>query len=458
MVSSDWIDIAIGVVVVWFLLALVVSAVNEGINRVFAFRAKNLWRTLEQMLDHNVPKSGTWGGLLGGLHEFFHWWGRPFDPDEPPLGKPEEEPVLPMLVAPGPTADAGAADGTASPAMSKEDAKRAAKALKHAQKEAERAARSEASEGRKLRGLCEATCTPFDRTVTADTPQPAGRTTARIYGTGAVQALETRASAGQKTRISNIPTPVFAQALIEVLMHTPEAPGEEPTIAGTVAEASAAVDLYISRLHDSNPFKKDLDALWTTANKDLDRFRQNVESWFDGQMARASRLYKKRIRVLLFVVGLVVAFATFAIGIRSDSLALVSDLQHDKNLTSGLVGLADTATSEDLAKLGCPDQSTTTDTTPADLEECKVKGASKAKNFDLIFSDPVHDQPIATASVRDRLRFLVDGSHWYLIDASHWRTWVGLILTAIALSFGATFWFDLLRRLVGIRATVTNQA
>ncbi len=447
MVNSDWLDIAIGVVAVWFLLALVVSAINEGINRAFAFRAKNLWRTLEQMLDNNVPKSGTWGGLLGGLHEFFHWWGRPFDPNEPPLGKPEDEPVLPVLDTAASPPDAPQTFG-----LSTAEAKAAAKSLKQVQKDAERTSRQAAKESQKLLALCEATCTPVDRTITPDSPQPAGRTTARLYGTGAVQALETRAGSGQKTRISNIPTPVFAQALIEMLVHTPPSPGATPTIAGTVEEAAAAVELYISRLHDSNPFKKDLDALWTTANRDLARFRANVESWFDAQMARASRLYKKRIRILLFIVGAVVTFATFAVGIRSDSLALISDLQHDRNLQAGLVDAAAGATSQDLVALGCPPEegSPTTTAAPDQVEECKLKGATKVRHVNLVFSDPDQDSHLSKEGVFGRLGFL--------LDTSHWRTWVGLLITVMALSFGATFWFDVLRRLVGIRKSTSSQA
>ncbi|MGZ4693884.1 MAG: hypothetical protein ACXWCM_15440 [Acidimicrobiales bacterium] len=453
MVSSEWLDIAIGVVFVWFLLALVVSVVNESINRAFAFRAKNLWRTLEQMLDNNVPKSGRWGGLIGGLAEFFHWWGRPFDPNEPPLEKPEAKPVDPCEKLPPrpaePSDTTGEAPLTAQPRSRRE--------VKRAHKQHERDRKAEARQRRQALGQAHATCakpSPEEEARQREerdsaTEQPPGRTTARLYGTGAVQALEDRTSPGRKTRISNIPTPVFAQGLIELLVHTPPAVGGNPP---TAADARSAIDLYISRLHDSNPFKRELEALWTTANRDLMVFRGNIETWFDGQMARATRLYKKRIRIILIVVGLVVTLATFSIGIRSDSLALVSDLQHDQNLQAGLVGAASAATAEDLAALGCPSDSTgtTTTTTPDHVEECKLKGAAKVRDFDLVFSNPDQNERLSKQDVLGRLG--------YLYDRSHWRTWIGLLITAVALSFGATFWFDVLRRLVGIRKGSGSQA
>jgi hypothetical protein len=432
MFSSEWLDIAIGVVFIWFLLALLVSVINEGINRVFAFRARNLWRTLEQMLDNNVPKSGRWGGLIGGWAEFFHWWGRPFDPNEPPLTEPEPDPVDPCE-----SLDPAAPP---SPAAVKDAHKR------HEQRRRQHLKKAQADRAEEAR-----TCTPSRRPTT---PISAGRTTARLYSTGAVQALETRTSPGQQTRISSIPTSVFAQGLIELLVQ-PASGGGGPVDA---AVAATAIKGYIFNLHDSNPFKAELAALWTTANDDLLQFRTNIEAWFDGQMARVSRLYKKRIRIILIVVGVVVTIATFSIGVRSDALALVSDLQHDQNLREGLVGTATDATSQDLKDLGCPPDASTTTTTAASsastpttasdqVEQCKLKGAQKLKDFDLVFSRPV-DRPRSGADVLNRLGFIVTGWHWTL--------WGGLVITAIALSFGATFWFDVLRRLVGIRKGSTS--
>ena len=419
MVNSEWLDIAIGVVVVWFLLALGVSAVNEGINRAFGFRSRNLWRTLEQMLDHNVPKSGKWGGLIGGWAEFFHWWGRPFDPHEPPLTEKEPEPVDPC--------ERYLAEG----------ATRTPKAVKGAHKKAEVDRKDQVRTDRAARALEKRNCEPSTRALA---PISAGRTTARLYSTGAVQALETRTSPGKQTRISSIPTPVFAQGLIELLVQSGGS-GGGPT---DPAAAQVAITNYISYLHESNPFKRELAALWTTANNDLVIFRRNIETWFDAQMARASRLYKKRIRIILLIVGLIITLGSFSIGVRSDSLALVSDLQHDQNLREGLVGTATAATSQNLQDLGCPPSSTsTTSTTANDVEECRLKGAQKVKDFNLIFTTPSHDEPVSSASIGNRLGFL--------FDRAHWRTWLGLTITAIALSFGATFWFDVLRRLVGIR-------
>ncbi len=42
MFQNDLLDLAIGLVFVWFILSLVISAVNEGVVLVFRVRAKHL--------------------------------------------------------------------------------------------------------------------------------------------------------------------------------------------------------------------------------------------------------------------------------------------------------------------------------------------------------------------------------------------------------------------------------
>ena len=151
---------------------------------------------------------------------------------------------------------------------------------------------------------------------------------------------------------------------------------------------------------------------------------------------------------MLVPIGVLVTVATFAIGVRSDALALVSDLQHDRNLRAGLVEAATESSSNDLAAQGCPTKEARV---AVGAEDCRLVGLTKQKSFDLVFSRPAVDQPAGDATIGGRLGFLVNRSHAYLVDTSHWRAWLGLLITAVALSFGATFWYDVLRRLVGLR-------
>src|SRR4051794_30986098 len=60
MFNSQWLDIAIGVVFVWFLLALTVTAINEALTRILAMRSRQLWQWLHQILDGQQNVTSIW--------------------------------------------------------------------------------------------------------------------------------------------------------------------------------------------------------------------------------------------------------------------------------------------------------------------------------------------------------------------------------------------------------------
>src|SRR5688572_4372529 len=62
--DSPWLDIAIGVVFVWFFCSLAVSALNEMVVRLLAVRSKQLWLALNQMLDGNYTMQPVWRQLF----------------------------------------------------------------------------------------------------------------------------------------------------------------------------------------------------------------------------------------------------------------------------------------------------------------------------------------------------------------------------------------------------------
>jgi hypothetical protein len=333
VLNSEWLDIAIGVVFVWFLLAITVTFINESITRLLAVRSKLLWKTLHQMLDGTESPQG----LLKSALKVPFWPGRPANP----------------------------------------------------------------------------------------APPAAASVTEQLYATQTVQALETRTSEDQKTRISNLPSKLFSQALMELASLDA---GEDPATQITDLLASEDVPTALS---------EQLTALWTSVNRDVTKFSEAVAGWFDAQMTRLSSIYKSQVRLILVPVGIAVAIFGFALGARTDALRLVDDLQHDSNFRNIVVASASDAANTDLVKAGCPQSS---DPQGADRAACEFKGAQTLKNIDIVITT---DTPSAKASNWDRLTFLVP---W-----SHPKAALGVLITGIAISFGATFWYDLLRRLVGIR-------
>jgi hypothetical protein len=336
--DSEWIDIAIGVVLVWFLLAVTVAVVNELINRLLAVRAKQLWHALAQMLD---------GADAKGL-------------------------VATTLQLPGNTLE--------TRPMSPE-------------------------------------------------PPPAASSIQRLYATDTIQALENHPEKNKRTRINHIPTSVFSQAVIEM---------------ATVGTEAGSIAGFIDGLPDGR-FKNQLLAIAAVAQDDVKKFRDGVEDWFDGQMARLSAIYRSQVRLVVTLLGVVIAFGAFALGLRVDSLGLVSDLQRNENLRTAYAATGTAvaaATNADLAAKGCPPEGTPTTTTAAPDIVCVAGGLARVKGIDMDFAraEPSRPGQSLGAGIVDRLSSLYD-----------WRRIVGLLVTMAAISFGAPFWWDILRRLVGLR-------
>jgi hypothetical protein len=366
MPSSEWLDIAIGVVVVWFLFSLVVSATNEAINRVLAIRAKQLWQGLDQLLDGAT----TQRNLIADT------FGLPRD-----LGAKDPRPSDPEV------------------------------AVKHLA-----AAQQAATAG--------------------TTPPVPPALTDQLYATKTVQALENHPASNKMTRIAHLPPAVFAQALIELGVHAPT--GGERTI-----------QQFLTSLPADIPAKAQLETLWATASGDINQFRVNVEGWFDGQMTRLTSLYRAKIRIVLTMLGVALSVAAFGIGLRSDAFGLVSDLQRNQNLRTALDATANQVTSTDLAAQaggacappgsGSGSSSTTSTIAPGPAT-CQLVGVSKLKGLDLRLERDA-DRPGQNDSVVTRLGLLFKRPMALL----------GVLVTGLAISFGSTFWYDALRKLVGLR-------
>jgi hypothetical protein len=336
VLNSEWLDIATGVVLVWFLFALAVSAVNEGLVKLLALRSKQLWAALRQMLDGSESPQGVLRNLVG----------------------------LPVSSRPS-------------------------------------------------------------------SPYPAANApvSARLYATQTMQALEIRSKSSQKTRIEHIPASVFSHALMELAVSA-SVPGAKPI---------DQVTSYVDGL-PPGPLKAQLQAVLVGAGNDVTQFRDGVERWFDGQMTRLSSLYRTQVRIILVLIGLVVSVVGFGFGLQSNALQLVSELQHDQNLRTVVVAAAGSAARGDLAKAANCDLAT--DPNPA---ACQLRGISSLDKINFALRG---DAPNSKASLGERLGFLLPWRHLYAA--------LGVIITGVAVSFGSSFWFALLKRLVGLRSSGTT--
>ncbi|HEX8696230.1 MAG TPA: hypothetical protein VF746_27680 [Longimicrobium sp.] len=253
---------------------------------------------------------------------------------------------------------------------------------------------------------------------------------------------------------------------------------------------------------------------WTLgASNEAQKLHDSLEVWFNNAMDRVSGAYKRHTQYVLFWIG-----ALLAVALNADTIDLWRRLSTDDALREGIAtqavatwkslaaanaaaltrdsAAADTAVSDTAASDTAGSDTAAADTTNASPDTAAGGGAAPANplarglaprrtpNQDSakILLDSAlaqldrtqldlgwrAEEVTALGLVRiDTLK--ADGGAAAAAPARtawrlqwpwrwHWNTWafwsklLGLTLTALALSMGAPFWFDLLKKIINVRA------
>jgi hypothetical protein len=163
------------------------------------------------------------------------------------------------------------------------------------------------------------------------------------------------------------------------------------------------------------------NALLTLANgvaKDRDHLRKLIEDWFDGAMGRVSGWYKRKTQIIICALALLVA-----VGLNVNTVAIADRLTRDDAVRAAVVDQA--------TKFAQPSND-------PKAQKSDLKAAA-----DRITEVDKLGLPFGwNKKEGDPARPGFDG-----------RTLLGWLLTFIALSLGAPFWFDTLSKLARLRNT-----
>jgi hypothetical protein len=214
-----------------------------------------------------------------------------------------------------------------------------------------------------------------------------------------------------------------------------------------------------------------LRSIWADADGNVEQFRKQLEDWFDETMDRASGWYKKHVQVILFFIGL-----TVAIVFNVDTIKIVDKLEKDPKLREQIIQQADAFVKAhpDLDK-EIFIRKAKLDSLQAQIERknssyAGIDSLQRVKSEDsmnLVNSLALKAQ---TDTLLNRADLLIKND---IHDVHHslgleWETYecnsclfvcilkslFGWIITALAISLGAPFWFDLLNKLMKLRASV----
>ena len=219
---------------------------------------------------------------------------------------------------------------------------------------------------------------------------------------------------------SYIPTRNFALALMDMAARGPltDAVSGDPDAPAITLESMRR---NVAGLRNP-PVQRVLLTAIDAAEGDLTKARAAIEKWYDSSMDRVSGLYKRSTSWVIFWIGLAVALA-----LNVNTITLADYLYRNDSARQAIVARAQTAVA---------------DTGYLHRSYQEAKATLDSANL-----------PIGWSKGWGAPRPLSERTH-----ADIWFDGIapvlGLFLTALAATFGAPFWFDLLNKMMVIRSTV----
>lgn len=289
---------------------------------------------------------------------------------------------------------------------------------------------------------------------------------ATVFNHGLIKGL-----AQQGKFPSYIPAQTFALALMDSV--TPGGaqgalglPGAAPPLPALRTAAAGLPSPVVSRA---------LLSLIDSAGADAAKVRENIEAWFNTAMDRVSGRYKKRTQNVVFVLGVLLAAL-----MNVDSLRIANALSHDAALRNSLVAAAQEYARNPPAAGAQP-------VTPAPVVIPPVSAVPPVPTVAVSFVKPAGPAPLPLAPPRsnpapatdkttpDALSLTKQPDALSLTkqiesmglplgwndNKTNWadplellQKILGLLITSLAISLGAPFWFDTLNRVINVRAAI----
>ncbi len=201
---------------------------------------------------------------------------------------------------------------------------------------------------------------------------------------------------------------------------------ENSEIYKTYQEVAEGVEGIIAKLPES--LQKSLSALSRRAQiksdkveHELNQFQQEIETWFDRSMDRASGVYKRNAKGVALLMGLLVAI--FA---NADTFHIINRLSKDSTLRDTITQSASRLSPE-----------------TNDLESVKQKVNQALEDISLPIGWNLSN---LDQQAQESIGWPVKGWPFPVV-----RRILGWMLSGLAIAMGAPFWFELLGKVINVR-------
>ncbi|MEM9213550.1 MAG: hypothetical protein AAGD25_04310 [Cyanobacteria bacterium P01_F01_bin.150] len=170
------------------------------------------------------------------------------------------------------------------------------------------------------------------------------------------------------------------------------------------------------------------------AEEEVQKFQEEIAAWFDQSMDRASGVYKRNAKGIALILGVAIA-----VGANVDSLHIINVLSQDRMLQDAMHQIAEQIVVPQASDLDCVKDSMDS--------EAKVQCLSLVQRDMSLAIDRLDQFPIGwhlDAPAQQVAR---------LTPLKVLKTTVGWMISGVAISMGAPFWFSLLNQTLSLRAT-----
>jgi len=271
-------------------------------------------------------------------------------------------------------------------------------------------------------------CTAANEWVAAMT-----RRRGKMLKKGLTQLLAAQPTAGAADAPDALLREFYAHPLIKSMMHDTNHPtylsprNFSATLTDIITSEREGRLAFNDLLEAANTLpdgevKKSLLALLRRSDEDLATARNAIEGWFNDAMDRVSGWYKRRTQVWTVIIALVLTLIA-----NADTIQIARKLWTDPVLRSAVV------------------------------EEAKVRAQKPRPTVSVEYKD--EDDPTNPTVTRNEGNQLSDKERellgqlvgWHGKDNLNWFTPLGWLLTILAISMGAPFWFDMLNKIMNVR-------
>lgn len=225
---------------------------------------------------------------------------------------------------------------------------------------------------------------------------------------------------------SYIPSRLFALALLDIIAPAnPNNPKEMKDVRAAIGE-----------LDKDSEVRRALLVLMDEAGNSIQKLSEKIENWYNDAIDRVSGWYARKTQLWTFLVALGITS-----GLNVDTVQITNSLFRDSTLRSLLVAAA-----EETVK-----QSFTQPSTEETAKQSPSNGSKSSYNIMMENLNKIQELglPIGWNWVKGK----ADPGDLPPDSLAWLKKVFGLLITTVASSLGAPFWFDILSKIVRVRAS-----